>query len=373
MLIKRSIENMLRERLSESKILVLRGPRGAGKRTLLSHVLPEGERMVLDCTDKKVRRSIDSAAQFSESAAAHRFVVLYEAQLLGNLQEIIDHALSMDPIENLVLCCSFEPQLQEELWEALREQGLEMELMPLSYGEMAQHGGLASEEKELEKRLVYGYYPQIAAEPDNAEKALYDLLEKSIFTQLAATERINKQEQLIHLLRLLAFNIGEAVSFNELARECGLDNETAERYVRLLEKADLLFLLPSFSNEHRYELKKSNVVYFTDNGIRNALIRAFQPMAFRNDVPQLWKNWVISERRKANRSAGRQPQAWFWKTHTKQEMDYIESSGGSVAAFKMQWDKKKKAKVPASFSALYPDFKTGVVNRSTFWSLITKK
>jgi uncharacterized protein len=222
-------------------------------------------------------------------------------------------------------------------------------------------------------RLIFGYYPEIVADPETAEQQLLELLEDSIFTQLGAADRINKSDRLVQLLRLLAFNIGQAISYNDLGQQCGLDNETVERYIKLLEKAHLLFMLPSYYNGNRYELKKSHTVYFTDNGIRNALIRQFQPLEFRNDTDLLWKNWVISERLKANALAGREPVTYFWKTHTKQEMDYIEVTENGISAFKMQWDKRKKIRIPASFTEAYPEIKTTGINRSTFWGLITKK
>jgi uncharacterized protein len=374
-MIDRLLEPVLREKLAESKIVVLRGPRRSGRKTLLANVLADkaDDTLTIDCSDKKQRKTIDEPASFAEKARGAKIVVLEEAQYLVQLQAIIDDALGNDAIENLVLCCSFEPALQEELWEALRFQGLELLVFPLSYPEMAQVNGISGEEQEVERRLIFGYYPEIVSHPENAEELLIRLLEEGIFTQLGAADRINKSDKLIRLLRLLAFNIGQAISYNDLGQQCGLDNETVERYIKLLEKAQLLFMLPSYYNGHRYELKKSHTVYFTDNGIRNALIRQFQPLEFRNDTDLLWKNWVISERRKANALAGREPVSYFWKTHTKQEVDYIEVSETGVAAFKMQWDKRKKIRIPASFTEAYPQIKATGINRSAFWSLLTKK
>lgn len=374
MTIPRALAPALRQKLSESKIVVLRGPRRSGRKTLLREVLNEqmDDAFHIDCNDKKQRRLYDNMEAFAEIARQNRLIILEEAQLLTNLQGMIDLALAKDTLENLVLCCSFEPALQEELWEALRLEGLELELFPLSYPEMVQVNGLGTEEKEVERRLIFGYYPEIVTHPGKAEALLQQVLEESIFSQLGAGDRINKVEQLSQLLRLLAFRIGQAISYNELGLECGLDNETVERYIKLLEKAHLLFILPSFHNGNRYELKKSNTVYFVDNGIRNALIKQLQPLEFRNDKDVLWKNWVISERRKANRLAGRDPQTYFWKTHTKQEMDYVELNG-NTNAFRMQWDKRKAVKIPASFSEAYPEINTSGVNRSTFWTFIAKK
>jgi predicted AAA+ superfamily ATPase len=374
-MIQRNIAPVLAEKLATSKIVVLRGPRKSGRLTLLSGLIDFNNEKVkiIDCFDKKTRKSIDSTETFDAAISGKSIIVLQEAQLLTQLQTIVDYCFDNDHIENLILLCSFEPQLHEALWEALRFQGLEISLAPISYAESANHFGLTKEAESIEQRLIFGYYPEILVNEANAESILIEILESSVFTQLGATERINKKDQLIKLLRLLSFNIGKVISFNELGNQCDLDNETVERYVKLFEKADLLFLLPSFNNGHRYELKKSFIVYFVDNGIRNALIRSFHPFEFRNDSVELWKNWAISERRKANQLAGRSIQSYFWLTHTKQEIDYLEISDSGKFGFKMQWDKRKAIKIPSSFQEIYPEIKVVGVNQSSFWTFLQKK
>lgn len=374
-MIPRILTQTLIDKLNDNKLVVLRGPRKSGRLTLLKTItdLSATGVLVLDGEMKKVRKGFDNLESFRELSQGKSLIVIREAQLFASLQAIIDECLENKSIFNVILLCSFEPSLQEDLWEALRFQGLELTLYPLTYTETAQSLGLAQEEKHIEQRLIYGYYPEIVMHPDEVEQRLYDILESSVFTQLGATERINKKEKLIKLLRLLAFHIGKVISYNELGKQCDLDNETVERYVSLFEKADLLFQLTSFNNGHRYELKKSHVVYFVDNGIRNALIRAFQPFEYRNDIPELWRNWVISERRKANKYANRTPETFFWLTHTKQEVDYIEIAGETAIGYKMQWDKKRAIKIPSSFQEAYPTIKVTGVNRSTFWTFIQKK
>ena len=98
------------------------------------------------------------------------------------------------------------------------------------------------------------------------------------------------------MLQLLAFNVGLPISYNDLGERCGLDNETVERYIQLFEDAFVLIKLPSFNNGNRYELKKAHCVYFQDNGIRNVLISNFNPTFLRDDMNELWRNYMVSER-----------------------------------------------------------------------------
>ena len=373
-MIERILEPVLREKCRESKIVVLKGARRTGRLSLVSRIfnLEDSAVGIIDCSNKKERKTFHSPEALKSFSEGKKVIVIRDAQLLESLQEYVDFAIESDALENLVLICSFEPELHEDLWEALRDQGLELNLFPLSYPESAKFHGLVQEDKSLEQRLIYGYYPEVITQEDQAEKLISDIIESSIFTQLGASERITKKENLIKLLRHLAFNIGKVISFNDLGKKCGLDNETVERYVKLFAKANLLVLIPSYNNGHRYELKKSHVVYFLDNGIRNALIRAFQPLEFRNDVEELWKNFVISERFKANQYAGRTPEVYFWLTHTKQEVDYLEITNGEAFGAKMSWDDSKKIKVPASFTELYPQIKVTGISKKTFWTFLRK-
>ncbi len=373
-MIERTLEPILRQKCQESKIVVLKGARRTGRLTLLSRIfnLEDSNIGIIDCSNKKERKSMDSLSQLKSFSQDKKVIIIRDAQLLETLQEYIDFAIELDSLENLILICSFEPELHEDLWEALREQGLELNVFPVSYSESAKFHGLVQEDKSLEQRLIFGYYPEVVMQEDQAERIVSEIIESSIFTQLGASERINKKENLIKLLRHLAFNIGKVISFNDLGKKCGLDNETVERYVKLFAKANLLVLISSYNNGHRYELKKSHVVYFLDNGIRNGLIRAFQPLEFRNDVEELWKNLVISERFKANQYAGKTPEVFFWLTHTKQEVDYLEINGNEAFGAKMSLDDSKKIKVPASFLELYPQIKVTGISKKTFWTFLRK-
>jgi predicted AAA+ superfamily ATPase len=263
--------------------------------------------------------------------------------------------------------------MDELLREVLQLQGLETTLLPSTFYELAQKNTLPEEEKLLEQRLIYGNYPEVTEDVAHAELVLREMVQEVIFTNLGVTDRINKGDKLRRMLQIIAFNIGEPISYNEIGEKCDLDNETVERYVDLLEKSFILIRMPSFYNEHRYELKKSHVIYFVDNGIRNVLISNFNPLFLRNDIDQLWRNWLISERIKWNKLNGKQADYRFWRTHTRQTMDFLEIQDGKIAGYKTAWEKKKKLKFPMSFTEAYPEISTHTLNRSTYWGFLTKK
>lgn len=364
-------EGQIKEKIKTSKIIVLNGTRNVGKRSLLERTFNSLGRsfVTINCLDKKERLTFIDQNESIEK----RSIVLYEAQYLSDLNQVIENALDTTSWHTLVICTSYPASIHPELLEALRLEGVVFTLYPPTFYETSSFYGLQNEVESVEHRLVYGNYPEVHKNLDDAENILLDLVEKVIFTRLNHNDRINKKDELISLLKLLSFEIGNNISFNDIGKRCGIDNETVERYIYLLQDMNLIFVVKSFNHGHRYELKKGCCVYFVDNGIRNALIRNLNPFSFRNDIEALWKNHVISERIKWLRMSGVDRKLSFWLTHTHQRVDLIEESESGSKAYIMQFDKKKKAKIPPSFLKLYPTFKVSTVNLNTYWNFLTNK
>jgi predicted AAA+ superfamily ATPase len=156
-----------------------------------------------------------------------------------------------------------------------------------------------------------------------------------------------------------------------LGQLTGLDNETVEKYISLLEKAFIIFRLGSLSRNLRNELKKSRKIYFYDNGLRNAVINQFSPAGLRQDIGALWENYLISERIKATEYAGLHCNRYFWRTHAQQEIDYIEERNGQMTAYEFKWNPKAKARIPANFLKAYPGSKTEIISRDNYEVFLT--
>jgi hypothetical protein len=362
--------------LIEGKILLVQGPKGIGK---TSFVLDAVETItplyqLLEKTDyrdlntgENLKNQLISYAQGSE------YLILKNAEYLLHLQAILELALSDDELPKMILICSFQPTIDELLIEALKEAELYIEISPYSFYELAQVKGMGTLEKELEDRLVFGSYPDVIENPENAEPILNELIDHILVSQLGASDRINKKKQLVAVLKTLAFEMGEIISYNDIGIRCDLDNETVERYIELFEKANLLYRINSYYGGHKYEMKKGVCIYFADNGLRNALINNFNSMEWRNDATQLWRNWLFVEKIKWNQNLGKKVQYYTWRTHTKQNVDCIEMENGRMRAYQTSWTKKKVIRFPAGFLKNYPEAETFQLNRSTYWSFLSSK
>lgn len=374
---QRIIESSFTEQLKTNKIILLSGPPSVGKMPFAEKCLQQlGVKYdVIDFKNKKIRKKFSQLTEeemrwyFSQ----FQFVVIGNAQLFESLQQVLNEVLSENIKASVILSCAFEPPIIEELKEALKWEGLDYYLPAPTYYELTQIYGMAREDQRIEHRLIFGNYPQIADFPENAAELLLKIVDETIATQMGVEDRVNKKAALMRTLQIAAHLVGEAISYNQIAEKIGVDNETVQRYLELLQKAHILFLLPSYHTEQKYELKKLHFVYFADNGIRNALINNFNPLSMRIDEDVLWKNWLIAERIKWNKMNGKNFGYYFWRSHTRQQIDFIELQENQTTAYRFILDKKKKLKNPPLFGSYYPKLLFKSINRTGYLTFLTQK
>jgi len=134
--------------------------------------------------------------------------------------------------------------------------------------------------------------------------------------------------------------LGQEVSLDELATNLVLNHRTVERYLDLLEKVFVIFKVRGFFRNLQKEVSKNPRYYFYDNGVRNSLIQNFNSLPLRNDIGQLWENFLTVERRKVNQAAGRSVNSYFWRTYDQKEIDCVEEHGGKLYGYEFKWSQK---------------------------------
>lgn len=374
-MITRILYDSLKDKLFTGKAILLFGPRQVGKTTLLEGFV-KGEDNVrwLNADDSDVQAIFDlpSSSTLKREFANVKILVIDEAQRIKDIG--IKLKLITDQLKGvqLIVTGSSAFELANKLNEPLTGRKWEYHLYPISYEEMVNHHGLLEERRMLNHRLVYGYYPEVVTTNGDEKQVLKQLSDSYLYKDILIWGKIQKSEKLVKLLQALALQVGSQVSYNELAKTVGLDNQTIENYIQLLEQAFIIFRLGSFNRNLRTELKKSRKIYFYDNGIRNALIANFQQVELRQDIGPLWENFLISERMKYNAYHHNWVNRYFWRTTAQQEVDYVEEQGGKLFAFEFKWNTKKKAKVSRAFTNGYPDAITQIITPDNFEEFILK-
>ena len=187
-----------------------------------------------------------------------------------------------------------------------------------------------------------------------------------LFKDIFSLEEIRKPVYFQKILKALALQIGNEVSYTELANLTGCNKITVEKYIDLLEKTFVIFTLTSFSRNVRNEIKKSKKIYFFDNGIRNAVIGNYLPISKRTDIGGLWENYIISERVKFCRNHFEWTNFYFWRTTQKQEIDLIEENNGKLFSYEIKWNIKAKLKLISTFHNNYKVEKSSVITPKNY-------
>jgi len=375
-MIKRTIQQKIRENLFKGKTIMLFGPRQSGKTTLLEMLANETEEKVLllDCDEPDTRKEMtDATSTLLKSRFGNaRIVMIDEAQRIKNIGITLKLIHDKIPEVQLIVTGSSSLELTGEINEPLTGRKLEFLLLPFSTGEMISHTDKTTEKRLLEQRLLYGMYPGIINEPGNERKLLSNLAGSYLYKDIFTFQDIRKPEIIESLLEALALQAGNEVSYNELANALGIDQLTVRRYIDLLEKSFVVFRLRAFSRNVRNEIRKSRKIYFYDNGIRNALISNFSQINLRTDKGALWENFLVSERLKLLNNFQSDTRRYFWRTKQQQEIDYIEEKDGIIRAYEFKWTEKKTNRIPLTFTNAYPESVTSFVNSSNYLDFLNE-
>ncbi|HRG08202.1 MAG TPA: ATP-binding protein [Cyclobacteriaceae bacterium] len=370
-MIKRLIHDQINANLFSGKAIILLGPRQVGKTTLLKNLASGHPVLWLNADEPDVRSVLNQATSTAlrNMIGKNKIVIIDEAQRLENagltLKLITDNINEVQ----LIATGSSSFELSDKIKESLAGRKWEYHLFPMATEELINHQGALEEKRLLEHRLIYGYYPEVVTSQQQEREILRSIAESVLYKDVLALEQIKKPATLERLLKALALQMGQEVSFQELGQIVEADKETVERYIYILEQAFIIFRLPAFSRNARNELKRARKIYFYDNGIRNSIIANFNTLALRTDKGALWENYLVSERMKFthyNRMLG---SSYFWRTAQQQEIDYIEDRDGILHAFEFKWT--GSSKLPKTFSSAYPEHTFNVINTENYLDFVT--
>jgi predicted AAA+ superfamily ATPase len=366
-MIFRDLAANLKTKLHKGKVIVLIGPRQVGKTTLINSILKDKEYLFLDGDDNTVTETLANAnTEILKSIIGnHKYVFIDEVQRIPNIG--LKLKIMVDQLKDVQVIVSGSSSLDinNVTQEPLTGRKFEFHMFPVSWNEFENSVGYMKAQQQLEIRLLYGMYPDVINNFGTEYEILKNLVSSYLYKDILALAGIRKSEVLEKILRALAMQVGSEVSYNEIAQLVGVDKNTVNNYIDLLEKSFVIFRLTSFSRNIRNEIKANKKIYFYDNGVLNMLIGNFNSFEFRKDKGALWENFLVSERMKQLSYTQSIAKPYFWRTTTQQEIDYIEINADKVSAFEFKWATTKKAKLPKSFSDAYnPSFL--VVNKDNF-------
>jgi hypothetical protein len=376
--IPRLLLSLLQESLLPGKVVALYGPRQVGKTTLVLDLIERSpyRARYISADELLYREALSSQSRqtLGELLGDAELLVIDEAQRVPNIGLNLKILVDSFPHARILATGSASFDLANKISEPLTGRQLTFHLYPASYPELSAAFGPLEARAQLERWLVWGGYPAIvtAETPQLRQRLLNELVGAYLYRDLLEWEGLRRADKIADLLRLLAFQIGQEVSVAELAASLALNRQTVERYLDLLEKVFVIFRVGGFSRNLRKEVTKNARYYFYDNGVRNSLIQNFNPLHLRNDVGQLWENFLVVERRKANQMRGRMVNTYFWRTYDQKEIDYLEESGGRLEGYEFKWQETAlRRAVRDEFLRAYPDASLTVIHRENFTDFLS--
>lgn len=373
-MIQRAID--IENNLEKNKVLIIYGSRQVGKTTSVEKFLSETSFKHVSYSGDNLEFAHDLAKcdleHIKRVVGDNHLLFIDEAQKIQNigtaLKLIVDHI----PDIRVIATGSSSFDLANTAEEPLTGRKNLLVLYPVAVSELLRDHTLYEFEKRLGQYLIYGMYPEVVTYEsyEQKEKRIIEIKDSALIKDILAFQKVKKSRPVIDLLKLLAFQIGSEVSCPELGAKLGLDQKTVRRYLDLLEKSFVLFRLDGFSRNLRKEVSKMSKYYFYDLGIRNALVSNFNDLGTRNDVGQLWENFMVLERIKRNAYAGVSSNYYFWRTYDQKEVDFIEERGGGLYGYEFKWRDNKK-KPPGDWLKTYSNATYDVVTPNQYLDFVT--
>ncbi len=361
--------------LKPNKVLVIYGPRQVGKTTLLSDYLQTTSyKYRLDSGENFHVQDILSSLDFEklkDYVSGYDLIAIDEAQKVPRIGDALKILVDHFPGIRIIATGSSSFELAGQVGEPLTGRKITLILYPIAQLEMSKILNPFDLRTKLEEYLIYGSYPEVIITSEKKEKIrlLHEISGSYLMKDILEFERVKSSQKLMMVLRLLAFQIGHEVSFNEIAQKVGMDHKTLARYIDLLEKAFVIIRLGGFSRNLRNEIVKKNKFYFYDTGIRNAIIANFNHTDLRNDTGQLWENFIIMERIKKQRYHEILANNYFWRTWNGEEIDFVEEREGKLFGYECKWS-DKKIKTPKSWQQNYPDSTVEVIHPDNYQKFV---
>lgn len=350
--IHRYHEDRILKLLGQFPIVVLTGPRQAGKSTLLEKIKkPDWTYLNFDQRGllEQAMRDPDLFAKNLKTPA-----VIDEAQKAPNLFHSIKAEVDKDPGKKFILSGSSNFQLMEGITETLAGRAAITELFPFSVGELTRlkepkvlpmilkATDLSKLRKNLEEiritplenlyeKILWGGMPKIWSFNTREEKTLWFENYRTTYIErdLRNLAQVGSLEDFQKLYQAIAFQTANLLNLSNLASDIGVSVPTCRRYIDILRTSYQSFLLTPYSANIGKRLVKTPKCYFLDTGVASFMHRYDSEEALKasGKLGSLFETWVLAEVKKLLSCMDLPPLPFFWKPHAAREVDLVLEAG----------------------------------------------
>jgi len=356
-MIQRILQTNILKTSFQGQVLIIQGPRQVGKTTLALEIVKElkskGKARGFNCDDPDHRELLENKGldSLKKTIADAKVIFIDEGQKLTTIGQTLK--LLADYYKKklqVIVTGSSTMNLLDKTQESLTGRKKVYTLYPVSLEEASKGGDVGR--TTLETLLVFGNYPHVVTTRKRLDKIdiLKELKTSYLYRDVFDFEGMKNADIFMNLVKALAHQIGNEVSYTELANLLKINRATVERYIHILEQSFIIFRLPVYTRNKRRELSRLRKIYFYDLGIRNAVINNFSPLAQRDDLGALWENFMVVERMKYREYHRIDANQYFWRTYDGSEVDLVEEREGRLCGFEFKWKPRQYPRVLAKWN-----------------------
>lgn len=362
-ILKRDVADEIETFLRTDEIIVIHGARQVGKTSIMmylqSRLDSQGEQThYIDLEDSRTLRILDQGvdefllhlkeqgfdlASF-QNAEKKIFILIDEIQYMENPSSFLKLLADHHRYLKVIVSGSSSFEIKSKFKNSLAGRTVNFEIHPLSFLEFLRFREVPFEysERYTEKKInelqslyrefaLYGGYPKIVltAEVSSKERYLQQIVDTYIRKDIRDLAEIKDIHKFNRLLEALASQSGNLVNVSELSNTCGLNSETAQRYLFLLEQTYILRLVKPYSRNIRSEITKTPKVFFYDTGLMQLLWLKRLPQELLGAV---YETSIFSELVKRY---GIQF-VHYWRTTDKQEIDFVVNLPTELRAYEVK-------------------------------------
>jgi len=320
-MVPRSLASSIQRLLTKYPVLFVAGPRQSGKTTLLRALLPDYAYVNLEFPDERERVREDIRSFLMENGESG--VIVDEAQRLPELfpylQGFVDETGAMG---RFVLSGSQNYLLMEGVAQSLSGRVGLLNLLPFTSEELADTAYRLNDPLDY---IYRGMYPA-AYDRDISPIDFYPgYVRTYIERDVRTLKNIGDLDRFHRFLQLCAGRVGQVINFSSLANDLGIDHKTAKAWLSVLQAGYIVFLLgPHHRNFNKRVIKQSKL-YFYDAGLAAFLtgVRRREDLDTFHLRGALFESFIVSEYVKGMHHRGMEPDGWFFRDSTGNEVDLI--------------------------------------------------
>jgi len=370
--IGRDLEAKIIELLEDYSCILITGPRQVGKTTVLKRLMTEDREYVSldDLEERKLAKT--DPAMFLQIHSLPIFIdeVQYAPELFSYIKIAIDNGapassfwltgsqafklmeLAQESLAGRVAILHMPSLSQHELYGTGENEVFLLDLPKLKERKAKRKEAAVS---EIFERIWKGSLPGHRSGKYKDREVFYSSYVQT-YIDRDVSEVISGVDKLLFrdFIRSAACRIGQVLNVHDIAGDVGISDDTAKRWLQVLEKSDVIFFLRPYANNLLKRTIKTPKLYFFDTGLVAYLTKYSSPEILEAGAINgaILENYVVSEIRKTYQNNARDCLLWYYRDKDSQEIDMVIEQDGVLHPIEIKKSVKPESKMISAFGVL---------------------